>query len=127
MKCALFCIQKLSEYYQFDSEDICKCMQTHLNHKGISLYDLMQCLQKCNLHFEMGYHFFIPTQLPCMILLRPKRGGHFVLVLKQTKWKVTLWEERRKTFTISKIRLYVFYSRICIICYNEKRNKENLW
>ncbi len=125
MRCALFCIKKLNAYFNFDCEVLLARLNNCIQDGGVSVYDFITHAEACGLHLQAYRSFFLMNHFPSVILLRPRRCGHYIVLLKRTRFYVFIYDPVYGEKKLHILRLYLVYSKISIVCYNEVEKGEH--
>lgn len=125
MKCALFCIKKLSEYYTYETDKVIEELNTHIGKQGLNLLTLIEVCNNYNVQLKAYQSLFMLKQMPCIILLKPKHKGHYIVILKVNTFTYSVYDETYGIRKIGKLRLYLFWTHISVLCYNGKRSEDH--
>lgn len=124
MQCGIYCIAFLLDYYEVQEylkKSILENANAMLNEQGLSIYDLVNVLQYA-FHCYALKAIFIPNALPCILYLGTKRKtGHYLIVMKRTLFSFIVFDGEYGYKKLNKLRLYLFWSHICILCYNKTK------
>ncbi len=124
MRCALFCIKKLSEYYEYKTENVINELQDAIQKNGISVFDLISICHTNDIELKAFKSTGLIKAFPCILLLRPRSRGHYIVLLEVNRWTCLFSDETYGIRKMSKLRLYLYWSHVSVICYNEKRKEE---
>lgn len=128
MRCAIDCIKILIEHYEINEEKAIKLLdevENKINEQGLSIYDFITLTNKYYLHCIAKKSMFFPKQLPCVIYLKGKRTGHYMMLMKKEHFHFIVYDPSIEYKRIHKIWLYLYWSHICILCYNETKEVRN--
>ncbi|NBK98117.1 MAG: hypothetical protein EOM50_08865 [Erysipelotrichia bacterium] len=125
MLCGLDCINFMLVYYKFENASASlmkEAVMEATTQEGISIYDLVRIANAYGLCSKAIKSLWIPKQLPCILYLKNgEKSGHFLVLIKRRLCSFIVYDETYKYRRINKLRLYLFWSHVCILCYNEKK------
>ena len=118
MRCAIECLKFLQSYYLYDFKAIEEELEKRLCDKGLSILDVVETLNQFHINCKVYKSTFLLKNTPCVLYLKGKKSGHFIVLLKNKGCHVTLYDPYLKKVVVSKWRLYLKWSHISIVCYN---------
>lgn len=122
MRCGIDCMNYLLDYYEFDElskKTVIDEMNACLSDKGISIYDFICIANRNHLLCRAIRSVWIPKKNPCILYFkRRKHDGHFLILVKRERFHFIVYDPLVQYRKINKLWLYLFWSHICILCYN---------
>lgn len=126
MRCVIECIRFLKLYYDIDDCVLLR-LEEKITEKGINIYDLLMIVNQAGLKMKAFRSFCIPNQTPVLVLLRPLQQAHMMVLIQRSLFFVTLYDGVDQVIKRNVLRFYFCYSKVYILCYNERKIREELY
>lgn len=113
MRCAIECLLFLGEFYKKDTGEGIAYLESKLNEKGISVYDLCEALELADFKTKAIKSLFFPQGI-MIILLKGKKTGHFMVVLNKSLFTLKIYDSISGVKKVNKLLIYFLWTHISI-------------
>lgn len=118
MRCAMDCVEYLFKLWNKEYIGIIKALESKLSPVGISIFDLIICLQEQSLEVHAYHSWFLPKCKNTILYLNKKGVFHYLILKRKSFYFAWIYDPVLGNIKIGKWRLYLLWSHKYIMCYN---------